>query len=107
MVLFGLAPAPPVVVPSMELPVVVELPAAPPAVELPPAEPAAEPPPAAPPPAPPAPPPPALWAKAKVEPRARTDARAIVVVFMVALSWIRAGPTTAFQCRSKKTNIRS
>ena len=101
MVLFGLAPAPPVVVPSMELPVVVELPAVPPAVELPPAEPAAEPPPAAPPPAPPAPPPPPC-ANAKVEPRARTDARAIVVVFMVALSWVRAGPTTAFQRRSKK-----
>jgi hypothetical protein len=43
-VLFGLAPAPPVVLPSMELPVVVELPAVPPAVELPPAIPAALPP---------------------------------------------------------------
>ena len=82
MVLFGLAPAPPVVLPSMELPVVVELPAVPPAVELPPAEPAAELPPAEPPPAPPAPP----CASARVEPRARTEASATVVSFMIVLS---------------------
>jgi hypothetical protein len=84
MVLFGLAPAPPVVLPSMELPVVVELPAVPPAVELPPAEPAAELPPAEPPPAPPPP-----CASAKVELRARTEASATVVSFMVVLSLVR------------------
>jgi hypothetical protein len=83
-VLFGLAPAPPVVLPSMELPVVVELPAVPPAVELPPAVPA-ELPPAEPPPAPPPPP----CASAKVELRARTEASATVVSFMIALSFVR------------------
>ena len=81
MVLFGEDPAPPVVLPSMELPVVVELPAVPPAVELPPAEPAALLP-AEPPPAPPVPP----CASAKVEPRVRTEASATVVSFMIVLS---------------------
>lgn len=84
MVLFGLAPAPPVVLPSLELPVLVELPAVPPAVELPPAVPAALPP-ADPPPAPPPPP----CASAKVELRASAEASAAVVSFMVALSLVR------------------
>jgi hypothetical protein len=84
MVLFGLAPAPPVVLPSMELPVVVELPAVPPAVELPPAVPAALPP-AEPPPAPPPPPPPC--ASAKVELRAKIEASATVLSFMAVLSF--------------------
>jgi hypothetical protein len=84
MVLFGLAPAPPVVLPSMELPVVVELPAVPPAVELPPAVPAALPP-AEPPPAPPPPPPPC--ASAKVELRAKIEASATVLSFMAILSF--------------------
>jgi hypothetical protein len=82
MVLFGLAPVPPVVLPSMDLPVVVELPVVPPAAELPPAIPAALPP-AEPPPAPPPPP----CASAKVELRAKIEASATVLSCMAVLSF--------------------
>src|ERR1700730_15202288 len=92
MVLFPTPPAPglAVVLPFTEEPVVVPRAAGPPAAELPPAEPPAEPPPA----------PPPLCASANALESAKTVASAIVLSF-IGCPFVRAGPTTAFQDRSK------
>src|SRR3954463_6652617 len=60
------------------------------------------PPPPAPPPAPPAPPapPPAPCAKARLEPRAKNTAKAIVLTFMLVSSWFRASVTREGNVRS-------
>src|ERR1700712_1934686 len=78
----------PVVDPPVALPEPIDVPPVPPVMpaelpaEPPPTEPApTEPPLAEPPPAPPPPPPP-LWASAKLDVRASTDASAIVVIFI-------------------------